>query len=92
MKRTRHDGKHLLHELQVVRLVEGRRKVGALEGQADLQQQVQPRVRDVALRVPEGPVANRCKGFPSMVLATTAVAKLLRGRSLAQAEKLRQCV
>ena len=36
-------------------LVELRGVLGALKGQADLQQQVQPRVCDVALRVPESP-------------------------------------
>ena len=55
---TCHDRKHFLQQLQVVRLVELRCEVGRLERHADLQQQVEPCVRDVALCVPEGPVAT----------------------------------
>ena len=48
--RTGHDREDLLHELQVVDLVELRRELAALERLADLEQQAEPRVRDVALQ------------------------------------------
>jgi hypothetical protein len=74
--RTCHDRKHLLQQLQVVGLVELRRKVGRLEGHANLQQQVEPRVRDVALRVPEGPVAKKCLRWVGHVMTQEHTGKM----------------
>ena len=47
---TCHDGEDLLHQLQIVDLVELRRELAALERLADLEQQAEPSVRDVPLR------------------------------------------
>lgn len=64
----------------MVRLVELRREIGALERQADLQQQVEPRVRDVAFRVPEGPVAQTFRSQPLTLVCTGPKIELVSTR------------
>ena len=49
-RHTCHHSEDLLHQLQVVHLVELRRELAALKRLADLEQQAESRVRDVPLR------------------------------------------
>ena len=70
-RRTGHDREDLLHELQVVDLVELRREVAALERLADLEQQAEPRVRDVALREHTEQVSVRLDSVPALIRGVT---------------------